>query len=198
MQIICDLQPVEPIEDFAYDKYLARYDIYSVCYNPKITLLAKDQGNFVLAGIYKVKNYLVSKINRVLPEPQSSFLSGLLFGAKKAIPADLTAVFSQTGTSHIVAVSGYNVTIIASFLLLLAQNLGLGRKKSFWLIISLIFIFTILTGAQASIVRAAIMGSLILVAQYLGRLNKIRNALVFTAVIMLLINPKILVNDLGF
>ncbi len=198
LQITCYLQKPEKIEDFDYGQYLARYDIYSLCYYPKISLLKKNQGNFILANIYKFKNYFVGKINQILPEPQASFLAGILIGAKKSIPTDLQAVFSQTGTTHIIAVSGYNVTIIAAFLLLLAKNLGLGRKKAFWLIIGLLIIFAIMTGLQASIIRASIMGILVLLASYLGRLSKIKNALVLTAAVMLLINPKILVFDLGF
>ena len=198
MQIICDLQKPEKINDFSYDQYLSRYDIYSLCYSPQITLLAQNQGNQLLAGIYKIKNFFIRRLNQVLPEPQSSFLAGLLIGAKKSIPQDLQAVFNKTGTTHIVAVSGYNVTIIAAFLMLLAGHLGIGRKKSFWLIMSFLIIFLMITGLQASIVRAAIMGSLVLLASYLGRLSKIRNALALAAVLMLILNPKILVYDLGF
>ena len=198
LQISCNLIKPEKINDFAYDDYLARYNIYSLCYYPKITKLEENQGNFVLARIYKSKNYFVRKLNQILPEPHSSFLAGLLIGAKKSIPPDLTAVFNQTGTTHIIAVSGYNVTIIAAFLLLLAQNLGLGRKKAFWLIIIILIIFDIITGLQASIIRASIMGALVLLASYLGRLSNIRNVLVLAAVLMLVVNPKILVFDLGF
>ncbi|OGY42469.1 MAG: hypothetical protein A2Y67_00340 [Candidatus Buchananbacteria bacterium RBG_13_39_9] len=198
LRIICDLQKPEKINDFSYDQYLSRYDIYSLCYSPQITLLAQNQGNWFLAGIYKIKNFFIRRLNQVLPEPQSSFLAGLLIGAKKSIPQDLQAVFNKTGTTHIVAVSGYNVTIIAAFLMLLAGHFGIGRKKSFWLIMGFLIIFLMITGLQASIVRAVIMGSLVLLASYLGRLSKIRNALALAAVIMLLFNPKILVYDLGF
>jgi len=157
-----------------------------------------DQGNFVLAGIYKIKNHFVSRLNQVLPEPQASFLAGLLIGAKKSIPPDLAQVFNQTGTTHIIAVSGYNVTIIAVFLMLFLQQFYLSRKKSFWLVVAALLIFMIITGLQASIIRATIMGLVVLLAGYLGRLSKLTNVLVLTAMIMLLINPWILVFDLGF
>lgn len=198
LKVICDLQKPEVINGFAYDLYLSRYNIYSLCYFPKIIVLKAGRGNLFLSAIYDFKNYFVSKINRILPEPQSSFLAGILIGAKKSMPAELKDIFNKTGTTHIVAVSGYNVAIMATFLLLCAQTLGLGRKKSFWLIMSILVVFTILTGLQASIVRAAIMGGLVLVANYLGRLSKIRNTLVLAAVLMLVVNPKILVYDLGF
>ena len=198
LELICNLLAPEKVQDFAYDDYLARYNIYSTCYNPKITLQAKNQGNFALAKILKIKNFFIARINYVLAEPQSSFLAGLLIGAKRAIPADLQSVFSKTGTTHVVAVSGYNVTIIAVFLMLIFQHLGLGRKKSFWLIIGFLIFFAVMTGLQSSCIRAAIMGGVVLLANYLGRLSKIRNVLILTAVIMLVLNPKILVFDLGF
>ncbi|HDQ22850.1 MAG TPA: ComEC family competence protein [Candidatus Uhrbacteria bacterium] len=198
LQITCLLRQPETVNDFAYDKYLARYDIYSLCYYPQISLLEKKQGNFILAGIFHFKNHFVSRLNWILPEPQASFLAGLLIGAKKSIPADLAEVFNQTGTTHIIAVSGYNVTIIAVFLMLLAQNLSLSRQKAFWLIILILIIFAIITGLQASIIRASIMGALVLLANYLGRVSNIKNVLALAAVLMLLVNPKVLVYDLGF
>lgn len=198
LEIKCKLIQPEKINDFAYDDYLARYDIYSLCYQPKITLLKQNQGNYILASIFNLKSYFIGQINKVLAEPQSSFLAGLLIGAKRAIPADLQTAFSKTGTTHIVAVSGYNVTIIVVFLMLIFLKFGLGRKKSFWIIIGFLICFAILTGLQSSCIRAAIMGVVVLLANYLGRLSKIKNVLVLAVVLMLLANPKILVFDLGF
>lgn len=198
VQMTCGLQKPEKIDDFAYDKYLARYDIYSICYYPKFEVLAENKGNLALTQIYKFKNYFISRLNKVLPEPQSSFLAGLLIGAKKSIPADLQSVFNKTGTTHIVAVSGFNITIIVTFIMLILNSLSVARKKSFWLINVGLAIFIIITGLQASILRAAIMGFLVLLANYLGRLSQVINALVFAAALMLVINPKLLVYDVGF
>ena len=197
-QINCDLQKPEKINDFSYDKYLSRYDIYAICYYPKIEIIAENRGNFLLANIYRFKNYFISRLNQTLPEPQSSFLAGLLIGAKKSIPADLQLAFNKTGTTHIVAVSGFNITIIVAFLMLILNSMSVARKKAFWLINIGLAIFIIITGLQASILRAAIMGFLVLLANYLGRLSQVINALVLAAVLMLLFNPKLLVYDLGF
>jgi competence protein ComEC len=198
IQINCDLQKPEKINDFSYDKYLSRYDIYAICYYPKIEIIKENRGNFLLANIYRLKNYFISRLNRALPEPQSSFLAGLLIGAKKSIPADLQSAFNKTGTTHVVAVSGFNITIIVSFLMLILNSLSIARKKAFWLVNMGLVIFIIITGLQASILRAAIMGFLVLLASYLGRLSQVINALVLAAAIMLLFNPKLLVFDLGF
>jgi competence protein ComEC len=198
LEIKCKLQKPEPVEDFAYDKYLAKENIYSLCYWPEIKFLKSGEGNKIVAGILRVKEKLVATVNRILPEPQAAFLGGLLYGAKRGIPADLTEKFNITGTTHIVAISGYNITILAVLLLQITKNLGLGRKKSFWIASGGILFFVILTGAQASVVRAAVMGLLVLLATHVGRISKITNALLFAAAAMLIFNPKILAFDVGF
>jgi competence protein ComEC len=198
LEIKCELQKPEPIEDFAYDKYLAKEDIYSLCYWPEIKLLAAGRGSKIIAGILWTKEKLVATVNRILPEPQAAFLGGLLYGARRGIPTDLTEKFNITGTTHIVAISGYNITIIAALLLQIAKNLGLGRKKSFWIALAGILFFVILTGAQASVIRAALMGSLVLLAAQVGRISKITNVLIFAAAAMLVLNPKVLAFDVGF
>ncbi len=198
LEIKCKLQKPEPIEDFAYDKYLAKENIYSLCYWPEIKLLASGRGNKIVAVIFWTKEKLVATVNRILPEPQAAFLGGLLYGAKRGIPADLTEKFNITGTTHIIAISGYNITILAVLLLQITKNIGVGRKKSFWIALGGILFFVILTGAQASVVRAALMGSLVLFATRVGRISKITNALLFAAAAMLVFNPKILAFDVGF
>lgn len=185
-------------DNFSYKDYLARYDIYSIMDYPQTRLLGERQGSKIYTWILSVKHLFQKNINKILPEPHSSFLSGLLLGAKKQIPQDLLVDFNKTGTTHIVAVSGYNITIIAllmtSFLLLL----GASRYWAFWLSIIGILFFTVITGASASVARASIMGILILVANRVGRLSRATNALIFSGAVMLLGNPKLLRFDVGF
>ncbi len=198
LEVKCKLQKPEPIEDFAYDKYLAKENIYSLCYWPEIKFLKSSEGNKIVAGILWVKEKLVATVNRILPEPQAAFLGGLLYGAKRGIPKDLTEKFNITGTTHIIAISGYNITILAVLLLQITKNIGISRKKSFWIALGGILFFVILTGAAASVVRAAVMGSLVLLATQVGRISKITNALLLAAAAMLVFNPKILAFDVGF
>lgn len=198
LEVKCKLQKPEPIQEFAYDKYLAKENIYSLCYWPDIKLLATGRGNKIMAGILFVKEKLVATVNRILPEPQAAFLGGLLYGAKRGIPQNLMDKFSITGTTHIIAISGYNITILAALLLQITKGLGLGRKKSFWIALSGILFFVILTGAASSVVRAALMGGLVLLATQVGRISKITNALMLAASAMLVFNPKILAFDVGF
>jgi len=190
----------EPIifPDFDYRKYLARFHITHVMYYPKIQILSRGQGNIIKKNLFKIRSKFENIINQILPEPHASFLAGLLLGAKRGIPEDLMNNFNKTGTTHIVAISGYNITIIAVLLIGIFNWLSISRKYSFYLIILTISGFVVLTGASSSVVRAAIMGILVLVAGKSGRVSSITNALVFTGMIMIAINPYILRFDAGF
>ncbi|XOU93957.1 MAG: ComEC/Rec2 family competence protein [Candidatus Kerfeldbacteria bacterium] len=206
LKIKCQMQAPEPIEFsteagtriFNYDKYLSSFDIYTVCYRPQISLIAKDQGNILMSGLLKIKNVFTNAVQGLIAEPQASFLGALLLGAKKAIPDDLMNSFNLTGTTHIVALSGYNITIIAILILNICKILWIPRKVSFWVSLGVILFFVLITGAQASVVRAAIMGMLVLLATQLGRQSRVTNLLILAAVVMVIINPKVLIFDAGF
>jgi len=145
-----------------------------------------------------LKNGFENSLGKILNEPQAAFLAGLLLGEKRGLPRELMADFSKTGTTHIIALSGYNITIIAVALMSLFNFFMLRRAISFWVAVALIVLFVLMTGASASAVRAAIMGILVLIAQQSGRLYSIRNALIFAGAVMVFINPKVLTFDLGF
>jgi competence protein ComEC len=184
--------------DFSYKDYLSRFGIDAVAYYPMITLVSGNFGNPVKLGILQLKQKFVENINQTLSEPQASFLGGLLLGAKHSIPQELINAFNATSTSHIIAVSGYNITIIAESINWLLQWLGLRKRFSFFLSLLGIGIFVVMTGASASVLRAGIMGALLLVALNIGRVYAVTNALTFTAVVMLVVNPQILNFDVGF
>lgn len=198
LKITCAIEAPEKIEDFAYDKYLARYDIYSVCWRGQLEKIGSNQGNPVKAGLLKIKSRFISAINQSLPEPHASLLAGILVGARRGIPEYLLEDFNRVGVTHIIAISGSNITIIAAALLILMQSFGVSRRHTFWLISLGIASFVVMTGASSSVVRAGIMGLFVLLAGQLGRASRATNALVFTAFVMLLVNPKVLVFDAGF
>jgi competence protein ComEC len=198
IRISCNIQAPEKIEDFAYDKYLARYDIYSVCWRGSIRKIDTGKGNFIMSGILTTKTKFMDTINSIISEPHAAFLAGLLVGARRGIPEYLLEAFNRTGTTHIIAISGSNITIIAAVIIGFLQFLGVNKKRAFWWISAGIVIFVIMTGATASVVRAGIMGIFVLLARQLGRTSRATNALVFTAFVMLLVNPKILMFDAGF
>jgi len=200
LKIECVLQQPKNAEDstFNYVKYLAKQDIWSVCVNPKVELLEGGKGNFLVKIMLGVKNSIQLHMSRLWPEPDSSLIAGILYGSRSGLPDDVTVNFSRTGVSHIVAVSGYNVTIIILALHALLIYVGFFRRQSFWLLVLLIIVFVFFTGASASVVRAGLMALLVLLSQHIGRISAIDRVLVYAALVMLVVNPYLLVWDAGF
>jgi competence protein ComEC len=198
IKLTCNLEIPQKFEDFDYQMYLAKDEIYYLCKSPKILILSRNQGNLFYSSVLKIKNKLLDNINQLMPAPESGLLVGLLIGGSTQLPEELKNNFSKTGLTHIVAVSGYNVTIIAEYLLLFGIFIGLWRKQALWFALVGIFLFVVMTGMPSSAVRAGIMGSLLIWAMKNGRLANSTNAIVFAAGLMLLLNPLLLRFDVGF
>jgi len=198
IQVKCKIRKPEPISDFRYDNYLGKDKIFSLCYPRGGTLVEGGRGNKFLGAIFFVKNKFQEKTNQIFPEPQASFLAGLLYGARSGLPGEVLDNFSATGVTHIIAISGYNITIVSAIFLIIAYNLGISRKRAFPWVVAAIIIFVIFAGASASVVRAGIMGILVLLAKQTGRSSKIFNVLLFTCALMCMANPWVLIFDAGF
>lgn len=146
--------------------------------------------------LVQTKQLLYSGADRALDQTTAGFIKGILVGARSSLPQTAQDTLNSIGLSHIVAVSGYNLTILVVIL----QRLL--RKKWLWgsLMLSLILVwsFTLLTGGSASIVRAAIMATAFLVASYYGRPLSIFTCISLTAAITLLFNPAAAIEDIGW
>ncbi len=189
------LEKPEPIEDFHYDLYLKRYGITGLISFADITRLSSG-GNPLFAGLYTLKDRFEGQINRLYPEPHASFLAGLLTGSRKGIPEALTEDFRRVGLSHIIAISGYNMTIVV--VVMTALTLWLPLQWRLVPAIIGIWVFTIFVGASAAVVRAALMGSLGLVALHLGRKQNARLLILWTLGVLTVWNPLQLWYDAGF
>jgi competence protein ComEC len=194
----CKLKQPEPYDDFAYDRYLARYDIYSICSFSKIKLISRGNGNIFYEKIFALNQRLVGIINFSMPAKEAALANGIILGDRGGIGDDLNLAFSNLGLSHIVAISGMNTTLLAGTMMALLLAIRLQRKKAFYLTALALFAFIILVGAPASAVRAGIMGFLFLWAMSVGRVAKLQNILIIAGAAMLMANPKILRDDVGF
>ncbi len=141
------------------------------------------------------REYLVKIIKQSLPYPQSALLSGIVLGDGNQIPFSLKQDLKTTSTIHIAVVSGQNLTILAGFILGLVGFLG--RRKTIILTIFVILIYSLLTGLEVPVVRAAIMAILAYMAQILGKERTGWWVLLLTAGLMLIYNPNWLV-DISF
>ena len=183
-------------EDFDYQKYLQRFNVYAQMYYPKVLILKSRQLNPIKGFLFKIKAAYIKRAGEFLDEPERSLNVGVLIGGHSNLSKDVVSNFNNTGTSHIIAVSGFNITIIVSALAALAYIFG--RRVYFYIGVGTILSFVIITGGSASVVRAGIMGFLLLVSRSVGRQYSVTPALFFAGFIMLVINPKILFWDVGF
>ncbi|MFA5270431.1 MAG: ComEC/Rec2 family competence protein [Patescibacteria group bacterium] len=182
--------------DFDYAGYLSRFGVSTTMNYPAVELIKPFAGNPLLRYLYLLKHQLISTIQSTLPEPAAGLLAGLLFGIKSDLPPSLTDEFNRVGLTHIIALSGFNITIIVAGLLGLFCFLSLRWRYS--LIIIAIVLFVLMIGISPSVTRAAIMGILVLWASLTGRLADSGIALLLAATTMLLANPLVLYHDVGF
>lgn len=182
------LQTPPTNDDFSYRDYLARQGIHAYMTDAVVTKLPFRGGNFFLRWVYSFKAITLEKIYKIFPDPESSLLAGILLGEDNGLTAELQQAFKDTGTAHIIAISGFNIAIIAALFVSLFSRL-LGPRRGTAAAIAGIVLYTILVGADASVVRAAIMGSLALFARQFGRRQAALNTLAFTAAVMCVINP---------
>lgn len=185
-------------EDFNYKEYLAKDGIYAVMYLPKIKIMERGLGNPLMRFLFFFTDKLKESLNKIVPYPQSGLLEGLMFGLEGNIPQVWKEKFNLTGTRHITAVSGMNITIISSLVLGFLLALGFWRGQAFYLSVVFIIFYILIIGAPSSAIRAGIMGILFLTAQHFGRLANGFRALILAATLMLFLNPQLLKADVGF
>jgi competence protein ComEC len=183
-------------EDFSYKNYLARFGIHAMMRRNQIELVAGDQGNPFWAAMLAFKARASQSINRILAEPYASLLNGILLGIETGIPRGLYEAFNLTGTSHIIVISGSNISLVAGILLLLGQQL-IGKRFAPPLAMAGILIYTFLVGADAAVSRAAVMGMIWVLSIWSGRPGLALNSLIASGLVLTLINPLILW-DVGF
>ena len=179
--------------DFDYRTYLANQGIHSTMPFPQVRLLEDGGGNPAQGFLYNLRRKVSSGMDRALPEPQASLANALLLGLRGRLPQDVTEDFRATGTSHLLAISGLHVGII------LAMSMGagvwlMGRRRQIYLLLPLvaIWLYALLSGLSPSVERAAIMGSVYLLAVALGRPGSILPTLALAAAVMAGYQPQIL------
>ena len=174
--------------DFSYREYLSRQGVYTYLAFASIHRFGSGQGSPLLAAVYALQDRALEQVNRLYPPPESALLAGILLGNDNAIPNSIQQAFKTTGTAHIVAISGFNIAILAGLFATLFTRL-LGRWRGAALAAAAVIFYTLLVGAGASVVRAAIMGCVGLLGQQIGRRQVGLNTLAFTSAAMCLFNP---------
>ena len=186
-------------KEFDYVNYLRKDGIFYVMNYPSIEIVSRGNGNKIKSFLFSVKGEFLEKMNFAIKSPENLLMGGLILGEKASFSPELRKSFIDTGTIHIVALSGYNITIVAQWFIgfmklfaFLPKNLGIGMG------IFAIFLFIIMTGASSTALRAGIMATLVLVARASGRNYDVTRALILAGVFMILLNPFVLVYDVSF
>jgi competence protein ComEC len=190
------LEAPPDVEQFDYREHLARQGIRSVVAYPSTRLLDRGQGNRLKSEIIEVRQNLTRALERSLPEPEASLAAGILLGSRGALPRDLKSDMDASGTSHLVAVSGQNVALLAGLVIASLAWL-IGRRPACLAALLAIASYSLLVGAEASVVRAAIMGGLYVTAIAVGRQNSGWGALLLAGAVMTAHDPQV-VHDLSF
>lgn len=142
------------------------------------------------------RRYFEQTIQTYFPEPDGSLYAGIVAGIRSGIPDSIASQFSTAGLSHIIAVSGFNVTVLVTLITRFTKQFG--RIANCLTAILTILSFVIFAGGSASVVRAGILASLFIVARTMGRIGSIHRLLLFVAWGMSISNPLIVRYDIGF
>ena len=183
-------------EAFSYREYLARRGIYSLMERAHVEFIAEDHGTRPLLFLFALRRRAETVIAEMLPEPQAALLSGILLGVETGIPEEVLKDFRVTGTFHIIAISGFNMTIVSGVFAGLAGRF-LHRRWALLVAMVGVALYTVLVGASTAVVRAALMGVLYLLGRYVGRESYSPISLAAAALFITAWNPHALW-DSGF
>jgi competence protein ComEC len=195
-------------EGFDFGAYLARQGIYSYMTFPRIASTGPDQieTNTPEHTLAEVRSTVRDALRRVIPEPQAALAVGVVTGDRSSLPDAVEEAFRRSGTTHVLAISGQNIALLVGVIWLLyggisrARGRMLMRRMPLWLfvpVLALLAVYTVFTGASPSVVRAAMMGAVLLAAPLVGRRYDPVAAVAVTASAMALFDPDVLA-DAGF
>lgn len=197
--INCQVSPsLNKFSKFNFVRFLIKDRVIGICGRPNFQIIGGGRESIFYKKLLTIRKSFESKINQVFTFDEGAYLGGLLLGGDNRLSDRVAENFQITGTTHTVAVSGYNIAIISNFLLYFLIWLGLWRKQAFWISLIIIGLFVLLIGAPSSAIRAGIMGSLTLFSLAIGRPGSSIRMLILTSFFIGVYSPLTLIYDLGF
>jgi competence protein ComEC len=198
LRVRTEVELGEDFDGFAYREHLARQGVGAIARAREAEVVAEAAGPAaVLAGL---RAGLLSGLNGIVPEPEAALGAGILLGVRSSIAPEINDAFATAGLTHVVAISGWNIAIIAALVAGMARPLERrpgGRWSSATVAAATVAGYVMLTGASPSVVRAALMAGCMLVARLGGSRAHAASALELAALVMLLAAPSVLW-DVGF
>ena len=180
-----------PPEDDGYGEYLRRTGATGSLDATFVAVLAPPAG----LSLQPMRDAAGDALRVALPEPEAGLAAGILIGLRERVDRSLAADFATAGASHVVAISGWNIAIVAG--LVGAMMRGRSRRVVAIVVGGTILAYVLAAGASPSVVRAAVMAGVVLVARESGRAGRAPAALSLAASAMLLAEPA-MIGDAGF
>ena len=189
-------QRPKPFQGFDYPTYLESKGISGVFWAGQVEVGKSDLGGmpgYARTEIFAFRRTLSNSLERNLPAPQSALAQALLLGLRGQLPSNVRDDFRDTGTSHLLAISGLHVGVLLFLSMALVAGI-IGRRQPLYFLLPLaaIWIYALTSGLPVSVARAGIMGSTVLAAMALGRPRRVLPALALAAAVIVGIDPKVL------
>lgn len=183
-------------KEFNYKRYLSNKNIYYIIKNAEIEIISNKNGNKIKLFLFKLRNYFSSNINNIISSPESDLAKGLILGDRGGFDKEMQKDFINTGTIHIVALSGYNITIISTNII---KIFSLIFSQAFSMIFGIVFIllFILMVGSSATIIRAGIMASIAIFARLTGRTYFAGRVLLIAGILMITYDLRV-ITDMSF
>jgi len=192
------LELPEDFDGFAYREYLARQNVAVIGRPRDVVLISRAAGPQAI--LFGARRVLLDGLNSLVPEPEAALGAGILLGVRAAIAPDISDAFAVAGLTHVVAISGWNIAIVAALVAAGVRPLEAGpggRWTTALVAVAAVGGYVLLTGASPSVVRAALMAAAMLIARLGGSRAHAASALGVAALAMLLVAPAVLW-DVGF
>mgnify|MGYP001613750755 CR=1 FL=1 len=183
---------------FRYDKYLQRDGVRYLLNFAYLRVESSASWYSVPAALARVKHMFLDGIRAALPEPHASLAGGIVIGGKSGLGNELKDDFIRSGLVHIIVLSGYNVMVVAEWVIAALALTKLPKRWGAGAGALALLIFVGIAGATATALRAAVMALIALYARATGRTYAAGRALLVVIFLMLLSNPLYLVFDPGF
>ena len=184
---------IQAVPDGPYGDYLARIGVGGTIYSRTLEVIGRRDDP--ATSLERLRRAAGAALAAAIPEPEAGLAAGIVIGLRERVDRDLAADFTTVGASHVVAISGWNIAIVAATVASLAGRLA--RRRRAIVLVAAIVAYVLFAGASPSVVRAAVMAGVVLVARETGRAGRASAALGWAAAVLLLVDPD-LISDPGF
>lgn len=182
---------------FDYPRYLAVSGVFAELRSAQVRRESRST-SFIARSVAQVRESLEDSVQKFIPQSAQGLSLGVVLGSKSELSDSDNELYRRAGISHIIVLSGFNITILAVVLTVLLSRVRLSPALILVAQLSIIWMFIAMVGASASVVRAGSMVTIVLLVGWLDRDSAPMRSLLYAVVVMVVLNPRIIPDDIGF